>query len=902
MTIPLRTQPASMSLPPFMQLPSANEQLLAGIVSSAMDGIIMINEQHRIVLFNAAAEMMFRCRAEEVLGRPLTILLPERYRDTHGQKIEEFGRSSMSSRKMGAHTQVWGRRFDGEEFPIEASLSKILADDRRFFTVILRDTTERQRVESALLARKAQIKELADAMPQMVFVINTEGKFEYLNRHARNALGAIPESKWWIIVPEMDRAKLLDQWREALRTGNAFQLMHRIYIESSGGLRWFLSRAVPMQDENGEVQRWYGTATDIHEQKLTADQLEHTSQLLRAVLHGASEGIYAKDLSGRYLLANPAFAQFVGKPVEQIVGAHDQLLFSAEDVQRILTRDPEIIQSQKGQSYESHLITGSKRKTYLGTKSPLIDQEGNVAGLIGIVHDITKRKQAEEEHQENERRLQMALAASQMGVWELNPTTGSYYWSPECYQLLGFDNQDNPLQDIFQALHPDDKVRIQELINRAIENLENYAAECRCVRASGEIRWMMMRGQVVVDQEQQLQRIVGVIQDITDRVHLEEQLRQAQKMEAIGQLAGGIAHDFNNLLTVISGYSNLLLAKLSPEDTNHPYIKNIYEAGERASALTRQLLAFSRKQVLEPKLVDLHLIIENIESMLRRLIGEDIALITLLAAEKRHVKLDPHQFEQVIVNLAVNARDAMPTGGLLTIETRNVFLDDYYCSLHADVNAGHYLRVAVTDTGEGISSEVQKRIFEPFFTTKATGKGTGLGLATVFGIVKQSNGHIKVYSEVGVGTCFKIYLPLAQQDIVTIAQHAPKNEQSGSETILLVEDDESVRTITELALQEHGYHVITSTNANQALEIIQHHHGEITLLLTDVIMPQMNGTSLVQRLKEMQPALKVLYMSGYTDDAIVRHSIINQESAFINKPFSPVALAHKVREVLDGES
>ena len=378
-----------------------------------------------------------------------------------------------------------------------------------------------------------------------------------------------------------------------------------------------------------------------------------------------------------------------------------------------------------------------------------------------------------------------------------------------------------------------------------------------------------------------------------------EQLRQSQKMDAVGQLAGGVAHDFNNLLTVITGYSDLLLRGMPSTDPTRRKLEEIKKAGDRAASLTRQLLAFSRKQMFQERVVDLNSIVADMDKMLQRLIGEDIDLVSLLEPSLCRIKADPGQIEQVLLNLAVNARDAMPRGGKLTIETSHAILGEDYVKSHLAAKPGHCLMLAVSDTGVGMDAETQKRIFEPFFTTKEVGKGTGLGLATVYGIVKQSGGNIWVYSEPGKGTTFKIYLPVAEEfanmEVTTNQSEIPQ----GQETILLVEDDELVRDLAADILEPNGYQVLTAANGIEALRICAEHVGKIELMITDVVMPQMGGRELAERVALMRPDTLVLYISGYTDDAVVRHGVLDEEMAFLQKPFTPDTLARKVGDLLD---
>ena len=391
-----------------------------------------------------------------------------------------------------------------------------------------------------------------------------------------------------------------------------------------------------------------------------------------------------------------------------------------------------------------------------------------------------------------------------------------------------------------------------------------------------------------------------IVTDVTTHRQLEEQLRQAQKMESVGMLAGGVAHDFNNLLTIISGYSQVIMNALQPGDPNHYAAEQILKAGERAATLTQQLLAFSRRQVLQPRVLDLNKLVTALSTMLRRLIGEDIDLQLVLRPDLGMVSADPGQIEQVLMNLVVNARDAMPKGGTLTIETANVELDENYSGRHLAVKPGPYAQIAVSDNGGGMDEATQARLFEPFFTTKGVGRGTGLGLSTVFGIVKQSGGNLDVYSVPNRGTSVKVYLPRIEQQPATVeAESRRKHVASGSETVLLVEDDEMVRHLVSETLVRAGYKVMDTSDPLEARRLSDSYQGPIHLLIADVVMPKVSGRELAEELRARRNGMKVLYMSGYTDHAIVNTGILRKEVAFLQKPFTPAALTDKVRDVLE---
>ncbi len=467
-------------------------------------------------------------------------------------------------------------------------------------------------------------------------------------------------------------------------------------------------------------------------------------------------------------------------------------------------------------------------------------------------------------------------------------------------EFLGYSPEELMAISFMAITHPDDVEQDTREMERLISGgVTKYVREKRYRHKNGHFVSATLTAVLHRDEKGAPKYFISTIADVTERIRLEGQLRQGQKMEAIGRLAGGIAHDFNNLLTVIIGYADLLFEQIPPGTSMYADLAEIRQAAASATGLTRQLLAFSRKQILQPQVLDLNGIVARMNGLLRRLIGEDISLRTRLATPLDRVRADPGQIEQIIMNLALNARDAMPGGGTLTIETANVELDAPWLVRNADAVAGPHVMLAISDTGIGMDPSVQAHLFEPFFTTKERVQGTGLGLATVYGIVKQSGGSIFVYSERGHGTVFKILLPRTEQLAESPNAAPPASRALGTETILLVEDQPEVRAVTRDTLARQGYDVLEGGNGAEALALAENHRGDIHLLLTDVVMPGMSGRELAQRLQTMRPALRVIYTSGYTDDTIVHHEILDPGITFIQKPFAPNALLRTIRGVLD---
>jgi PAS domain S-box-containing protein len=541
------------------------------------------------------------------------------------------------------------------------------------------------------------------------------------------------------------------------------------------------------------------------------------------------------------------------------------------------------------------------RIRYLETTSEAVrDENGRTIRTVGAVQDISDVLQAEEALRGSQERLQLALNATGLGPWDWDLTTNTVEFWPEWKRQIGYEPDEIPnrYEEWESRLHPDDKERVLTTLRAYLDGREaEYALEFRLRHKNGTYRWIFTRGVVLRDASGRQTHMIGCHLDITERKQLEGRYRQSQKMQAIGQLAGGIAHDFNNLLVVINGYAELIAEELGPSHGSQRDLDEIRAAARSAANLIRQLLAFSRRQILQPQILDLNTVLRRSQRLLGRLIGEHITLTMNLAARGR-VSADPGQIEQVMMNLAVNARDAMPDGGRLTIETADVELDEAYVAQHLGATAGKHVLVAVSDSGSGMDEMTRAHLFEPFFTTKLPGQGTGLGLATVYGIVKQSRGSIWVYSELGKGSTFKIYLPVAGAATEAPLPGPDAHAFRGSETVLVVEDQADVRRLIEKTLSRYGYTVLTATDGPEATARALAYEGAIHVMLTDVILPGASGREIARQLAVTHPQLRVLYMSGYTDDVIVQHGVLEPGLAFLQKPFTADTLAQRIREVL----
>jgi two-component system cell cycle sensor histidine kinase/response regulator CckA len=640
-----------------------------------------------------------------------------------------------------------------------------------------------------------------------------------------------------------------------------------------------------------------GFFRDVTERAQAAGALRASESRYRRLFEAAKDGILILDAdSGRIVDVNPYMTELTGYVRDDFMGKHIWEIGPFRDTAASMHSFAELQAREYVRYDDLPLRTIHGRNVDVEFVSNVYLVNGDKVIQCNI-RDITKRKRVEAALLMQDRAVQAVLLGILISDAKQadNPIV---YASPGFTRLTGYAHDEIVGKNCRLLQGPDTDPTSVVAIRDAIREQRSCVVELLNYRKDGTSFWNSLAMSPVRDDGGRVTNFVGVQTDVTSRRLLEAQFLQAQKMEAVGRLAGGVAHDFNNLLSVILCYADLLAASLSAEEPMHADVEEIRVAALRASDLTRQLLAFSRQQVLEPKVLNLNDVLGGMSKMLGRLLGADIELTIVPASRLGSVKADAGQLEQIVMNLAVNARDAMVTGGRLTVETADVDLDDAYAKTHHGVSPGPYVALAVSDTGTGMDRETMARVFEPFFTTKGQGKGTGLGLATVFGIVKQSGGHIFVESELNKGTAFKIYLPRvgALAEPHSVAPSSPDTERRGG-TILLVEDESQVRSVASTILRRQGYVVLEASNGGEAFLICEQHPADIDLLLTDVVLPRMSGRHVAERLGPLRPAMRVLYMSGYTDDAAL-HGIVDSGVPFLQKPFTPASLTRKVRDVL----
>ena len=878
-----------------------SESRKAAILDSVLDCIVTMDERGIVLEFNHAAARTFGYTKAEAIGRSLgELIIPKRFREQHRAVLARYLATGEAT-LIGKLMEIMAVRSDGSEIPVELTVTAIRSGTARIFTGVLRDITARKQAD----ATRARLAAIVDSSDDAICILAPDDAILTWNAGAERLYGytasEIIGKPRALLVPPGKRAELVPIMDRAARgePGVPFETQR---IRKDGSIVDVSLVISPMTDPTGRVTSVSTIARDITERRQAEAAVRSERDRAQRYLDTAEVIILSLDTSGRITLVNRYGCSLLGWSAEELLGRSfiDTCVPAAirDDTKQRLGG---VLAGPDSSIVENAIVTRSGEERMIEWRNHLLrDAEGRVVATLSSGTDITDRTTAVEALRQAEERMRFALRYANVGIWDMDYTTGKLRWTEAMEAQYGFPPGafNGTLEGFVERIHPDDRVSVLETIAKAMASGADYTVANRSVWPDGQVRWLNGAGRILLGEGGAPVRGVGISQDVTERRLLEGQYQQAQKMEAVGQLAAGVAHDFNNLLTVILGFCELLLPDFEPADPRREDIAEIQQAGMRAARLTRQLLAFSRKEIIEPKLLDLNVIVADMRRLLERLIGEDVRVVLVSAGAVAPVLCDPGQVEQIIVNLAVNARDAMPSGGTLTIETATVKLGDDVADSHAGMKAGRYVALTVTDTGMGMSPEVQGRLFEPFFTTKGVGKGTGLGLATVHGIVTRCGGFLKVVSEVGRGTSFTAYFPPAEATGPVATAPAPAvRARAGVQTILVVEDEEGLRQLTRRLLVRQGYTVLLAANADEASALFEQ-NPSIDLLLTDVVMPGASGPELVTRLIERRPALKVIYMSGYTDDAIVHHGVLDPGIAFLHKPFTSESLGQKIREVL----
>lgn len=755
------------------------------------------------------------------------------------------------------------------------------------------------RAQEALRASEAQYRALAESIPQLVWMSRPDAHVEYVNLRVlaysgRTMEQCLGQATFDLIHPD-DLERMAEPWRQSLARGEPGEFEYRIR-RADGQYRWHIMRSVAMRDGDGRIVKWLGTCTDIHDQKEAAALLARDAQLLA----GVRDSIIVTDLAGIVTYWNKGATELFGWTAEEMIGRAYADRFPASMREQMVC---ELRERAAGSEWNGEFCDVRKDGSRVWIHSRvnrLNNASGEPAGVLGVAYDITARLQAEQALRLRDRAMQ-AISQGLLITDANQPDNPIIYASPAFERLTGYSSAEILGRNCRFLQGKDTDPASVAAVGAAIRNGSACQVELVNYRKDGTPFWNALTIAPVRDGDR-VTHFIGVQTDVSERRRSEMRYRQGQKMEAFGQLAGGVAHDFNNLLTIINTGADLVLADLSQQDPQWELLSSIRDAGQRAAGLTSQLLTFSRKTIVEPKILDLNDVVEQLGKMLRRLLGEDISLVMVLDPRLRPVKVDPSQIDQVIMNLSINARDAMPTGGRLTVETKNVELRTADCPADSDYRPGHYVSLRVSDTGCGMTAAVQAKLFEPFFTTKAVGKGSGLGLATVYGIAKTYRGHVEVWSEVNRGTAVTVLLPATTGKRPEHDGSVAVQPVKGYETLLVVEDEPMVRRLLRVALEAQGYKVLEARDGEDAIRLADSHAGPIHLLLTDVVMPGLGGREVARQVLLRRSTARVLYISGYTDDAIVRHGVIEATDAFLQKPFTPSSLSRKVRELLDSHN
>jgi PAS domain S-box-containing protein len=822
----------------------------------------------------------------------------------------------LISGTIGEHAAIECLRCGATDYVLKNKLERLVPAVRRAIKEA-EERAHRKRAETELIRREKYFRTLTEHSLDVLSILNREGLFLYNSPSLKTVLGYEPKDmagqSFFALVHPGDLSGLQHAFRRALENP-ADVITHEFRCRREDG-SWCHVEAVGQNRlDDPEIAGVVFNSRDISDRKRAEAGLREGEKQYRLIFEGSPTPMWVTDLETlRFLEVNEAAIQQYGYSREEFLTMRSHDIRSSGETERYVKYINDVV--------KNHPQTGIGRAglwRHQKKNGESVDVEikwSKIAfrgrpGLLIMAHDVTERKRAAEALEKSEASLTAAQRIAHLGSWELdlknleNIDSNELRWSDETYRIFGYEPGKVPVTcDFFyHAVHPDDRQRIAAALTEALKKRDAYDVEHRILLPNGEERYLRERAEIVTDAGGKLVHMRGIVMDITERRQLGEQLRQSQKMEAIGQLAGGVAHDFNNILTVIHGHASLLLVDKAITKSAARSAQQIAQAAERAAGLTRQLLTFSRRQVMQPRRLDLNEVVSNMTMMLGRILGEDIALQLNYWPEPAFIKADASMMEQVLLNLVVNARDAMPKGGQLAIKITIAKIDPSQRTYHSESRAGEFVCLNVTDTGHGINPENLRRIFEPFFTTKEVGKGTGLGLATVYGIVNQHQGWIEVESEIGKGSTFRVFLPIAKHAVAAEAEKAGQADvRGGSETILVVEDESAVRELVCSVLGGHGYKILQAETGVKALEIWLRHKRKIDLLLTDLVMPDhLNGRELAAKLCAEKPKLKVIFTSGYSADVVGKDFVLQRGLNYLQKPYDPQKLALTVRDCLDG--
>ena len=867
-------------------------EILAQLLEALPDATLVIGAGQRIVLANSRAMALLAYAPGSLQDQPLTTILPE---VPEGLAAGEFLRAN------GLHEEVTLRRSDGTLVSTEIAVGPLDPPDPARVLVLIRDISERKRDEEALRKSEQRLRQAVRVSHIGIFDHDHLSDVIYWSPEQRANYGWAGEEPVTLAAflerlhPEdRDRIGVAVQRAHDPTGDGTFDVQHRI-IRRDGQVRWLDTRSQTFFAGEGSARhpiRTVGAVLDITERKLAEEAL----LVFQRAIDQASDAIFVFDREARFTYVNQSACRSLGYTREELLG------LSLWDVDPVYPREAWVRRWEASDGLRAHTTqrveSVHRRKDgslfpveVVGQHIPLDDHELNIA----YVRDITDRKRSEEAMQIRDQ----AIATSINAVVITDATGRLIYVNPAFLHLWGYESVEEVLaRSPFEFADEE----ATKLVIEEIRSKGAWQGELSARKKDGTSFDVLLSASAVKDARGTLINMMGSILDITERKRLEAQLLQAQKMESIGRLAGGVAHDFNNLLTAISGNVALALLDLRPGDLLHELLTEVTKAANSAADLTRQLLTFSRRQMVSPRVLNLNEVIVHLQKMLHRLLGEDVDLQIVSAADLGQVRIDPSQIEQILVNLAVNGRDAMPNGGKLTLETANVALDVEYCRAHPHVQPGEYVMLAVSDNGHGISPEVRAHLFEPFYTTKPHGEGTGLGLAMVYGAVKQNQGTLEVCSEAGHGTTFKICLPRVYERPEPIREEPQITLGRGTATLVLVEDEDKVRAFAIRLLERQGYKVYAYASGEEAMKAVRGMTEHLQLLITDVVLPGMNGRELAEQMQQLRPDIKVLFTSGYTENVIVQHGVLQQGIEFLAKPYSIESFSRRVRELLQQEA